>query len=230
MEEWTPPRRPAKLTEERLIQAILNKDFAPGSTLPGERVLAAQLGVTRPTLREALQRLARDGWIEIRQGKATRVNDIWSEGNLNILSAIANHSGDSTGDLVPDLLEVRLALATNYTYSAVNNQAESIATFLKPYPSLPDRAEVFAIADWELHLALIRASGNFIFMLIYNGFHQLYARMAQRYFALPQARSASRAFYRDLLSAVEEADPLKAQAVVNNAMVESRLLWQEVEG
>ena len=230
MTDWTPPPRPSKLTEERLIQAILHKDFAPGSTLPGERDLAVQLRVTRPTLREALQRLARDGWVEIKQGKATRVKDIWWEGNLNILSAISNHGGDSAKDLVPDVLEVRQALAPAYTYAAVSSDAESIAAVLKPYPGLADHAEVFTTADWELHMALIRASGNCVFMLIYNGFRQLYDLAAPRYFTLPQARSASRAFYHDLLIAVEEADPVNAQTVMRDAMVESRELWQEVKG
>jgi GntR family negative regulator for fad regulon and positive regulator of fabA len=229
MEDWTPPQRPADLTEKRLIQAILNGDFAAGSTLPGERDLATRLGVTRPTLREALQRLARDGWIEIRQGKATRVNDFWWEGNLNVLSAIARFGGDASVELVPDLLAVRQALAPAYAFAAVTNGAEKIVAFLTPYSSLPDLAEAFAVADWDLHLALIRASENPIFMLIYNSFQRLYLNMARRYFAQPRARSASRAFYQDLLAAAMEVDPAAAQEVVRSAMEESRRIWLEAE-
>ena len=73
MNNWSAPQRPNAYAEHSLIAAILDGTFPPGSTLPGERMLAVELGVTRPTLREAIQRLARDGWLTVRQGKATVV-------------------------------------------------------------------------------------------------------------------------------------------------------------
>ena len=69
------PVRPNERAEQWLVTAILDGDLPPGSTLPAERTLATQLGVTRPTLREAIQRLARDGWLTIAHGKPTVVND-----------------------------------------------------------------------------------------------------------------------------------------------------------
>ena len=85
---WSAPQRPAAYAEEALVNAILDGTYPAGTTLPGERDLAAQLGVTRPTLREVLGRLERDGWLTVRHGKATRVNDLWREGGLNVLEAI----------------------------------------------------------------------------------------------------------------------------------------------
>src|SRR3972149_913382 len=90
---WDPPLRPAELAETRIIAAILDGQFPINSTLPPERDLSTQLGVTRPTLREALQRLARDGWLEIRHGRPTRVRDYWHEGSLGVLGAIARSPG-----------------------------------------------------------------------------------------------------------------------------------------
>ncbi len=91
MNNWTAPQRPNNYAESSLISAILDGDFPPGSTLPGERTLAVELGVTRPTLREAIQRLTRDGWLTVQHGKATQVNDIWHDGGLNVLSALVNY-------------------------------------------------------------------------------------------------------------------------------------------
>jgi GntR family transcriptional regulator, negative regulator for fad regulon and positive regulator of fabA len=51
-----PPQRPALYAEQALVTDILNGTFPPGSNLPAERELSIQLGVTRPTLREALRR------------------------------------------------------------------------------------------------------------------------------------------------------------------------------
>jgi DNA-binding GntR family transcriptional regulator len=55
---WTTAPKPADLAENRLLDAILDGSFPINSNLPPERDLATQLGVTRPTLREALQRLS----------------------------------------------------------------------------------------------------------------------------------------------------------------------------
>lgn len=41
--------------------------------------------MTRTTLREVLQRLARDGWLTIQHGKPTKVNNFWETSGLNIL-------------------------------------------------------------------------------------------------------------------------------------------------
>src|SRR5512143_3317361 len=102
---WNPIRKPAEIAEWRLLEAILSGRFAVHSSLPGERDLAAQIGVTRPTLREALQRLARDGWLDIQQGKPTRIRDYWQEGNLGVLSILAQMPAQQTPDFVADLLE-----------------------------------------------------------------------------------------------------------------------------
>ena len=66
---------PAGFAEEYIIESIWNNRFPPGTILPAERELSELIGVTRTTLREVLQRLARDGWLTIQHGKPTRVNN-----------------------------------------------------------------------------------------------------------------------------------------------------------
>ena len=53
---------PAGFAEEYIVESIWSGRFAPGTILPAERELSELIGVTRTTLREVLQRLARDGW------------------------------------------------------------------------------------------------------------------------------------------------------------------------
>lgn len=228
MANWSPPQRPAELTEQRLIEAFLNGEFPVGSALPGERTLATQLGVTRPTLREALQRLGRDGWITIQQGKTTKVNDFWWEGNLNVLGAIVRYGNQIPVDFVPNLLDVRLALAPAYAQRSIELAPATVASFLLAYQELTDDPGAFANADWELHCALIRHSKNPIYMLIFNGFSDFYVEMARPYFGRHSARESSRRFYRDLLLAAQDADPKAAFIATQRAMKTSILLWQEV--
>ncbi len=56
-------------TVERLLQAIRLGVAAPGDRLPAERDLAARLGVSRVTLRDALRAIADAGYVESRRGR-----------------------------------------------------------------------------------------------------------------------------------------------------------------
>ena len=62
---WQNPQKPAELTYNRLVQSILDGSLQPNSLLPNERQLAEALGLTRSTLREALQRLSANGLVDI---------------------------------------------------------------------------------------------------------------------------------------------------------------------
>ncbi len=233
--QWTAPQKPAEFAENQLIDAFLKGHFPIGSALPAERELAIQLGVTRPTLRETLQRLARDGWLEIRHGKPTRVRDYWQEGNLGVLGALARHGREVPPDFVPNLLAVRLAIAPAYIRLAVENQPQAAALQLSSHTLLPEparateaaaSASAFATFDWQLHHRFTVLSGNPVFTLILNGFCELYQSMAARYFLSAEARASSRNFYTDLHNAAVRGNAPEAEAIARQVMNDSLRLWQ----
>ncbi len=226
---WASPQKPNELCETRLVQAILEGRFPIDSNLPAERELAASLGVTRPTLRETLQRLARDGWLEIRHGKPTRVRDYWREGSLGVLAALAGNPGSLPGDFVTHVLAVRSLLAPAYTRLAVERAAPAVANLLEPLQALADDPTAFTAADWTLQVELTRLSGNPVFTLIYNGFAGLYRVMGERYFSYPQNRELSRLFYRELLACASVGDGAVAGEVVERTMQASQRLWDQVQ-
>lgn len=222
---WNAPQKPNDYAEQALITAVLDHTFPPGSTLPGERTLAADLGVTRPTLREAIQRLARDGWFTVRQGKATAVNDFWQDGGLNVLNTLVKHSDHLPQNFITHLLELRLHLAPAYTRAAVASAGAQLAGFLADYANLPDTAVAYASYDWRMHRLLTRLSGNPIYTLILNGFAGFYEEIAQLYFAPPPARARSRQYYTDLLTAVAANDADEAERLTRQVMQGSIQLW-----
>jgi GntR family negative regulator for fad regulon and positive regulator of fabA len=227
MKSWDSPLKPTELTESRLVEAILDGTFPSDSNLPPERELAEHLGVTRPTLREALQRLSRDGWIEIHHGKPTRVRDYWHEGNLLILNAIAKHQSTLPADFVPNLLEIRLLLAPAYTRLAMQNALNETIRLLESLQEVPDTAEAYTQADLQMHCRLTVLSGNPVFTLILNGFGDLYASMGYVYFQRQQNRDHSRSFYKKLLSAVLSNDPFMVEEVTRRVMEDSITLWSQ---
>ena len=227
--DWQPLPKPAEIAEGRLLEAILSGHFPVNSSLPGERDLATQLGVTRPTLREALQRLARDGWVEIQQGKPTRVRDYWREGNLGVLSVLAQSSAHQSPDFVPHLLELRVLLAPEYTRQALAAGPDEIARLLEDYAGLEDDPIAFAHADWDLHALLTQRADNPVFRLLLNSFQTLYIMMAEKYFAYAECRQSSRKFYANLLACARRGSECDAESLVRRVMEESLALWQKMQ-
>jgi GntR family negative regulator for fad regulon and positive regulator of fabA len=222
------PVRPAVYVEETLVRRFLNGTYPPGTVLPSERELAAALGVTRPTLREALQRLARDGWITIRHGKQTRVNDFWKRGGLRVLSSIVRYGEKLPPGFVRQLLEVREVMAPAYTRAAVEREPEQVVALLADHQALPDTPEAFASFDWKVQHRLTELSGNPIYSLILNGFEDFYERIARIYFEPEEARRASRAYYVALLEAASNHDGEAAEEVTRKTMRLSVELWEKV--
>jgi GntR family negative regulator for fad regulon and positive regulator of fabA len=225
--QWDQPEKPAELAEQRLITAILDGVFPINSFLPSERELSIQIGVTRPTLREALQRLSRDGWIEIHQGKQTRVRNIWTEGNMNVLSSISKYPEHLSQNFVENLLQIRYLLCPTYSKLAVMNNPEEIILFLNFLPEISNSPEIYSEYDYKLHQKLTQASGNPIFTLILNGFKELFAQKAIIYFQDERARIHSHNFYKDLQKAFVDQKPETVFELSEKVMKVSISFWKD---
>ncbi|MEV0356021.1 GntR family transcriptional regulator [Nocardia sp. NPDC050697] len=93
---------------EQIAADVLSGELPPGSTLPSERQLAEALGVSRPAVREALQRLAGAGLVAVRQGDATTVLDYRHGSGLEILPRLLIREGVLEPAVARSILEVRL--------------------------------------------------------------------------------------------------------------------------
>ncbi|MEO5671308.1 MAG: FadR/GntR family transcriptional regulator, partial [Ramlibacter sp.] len=67
------PQRLYRQIAEQLRSLMGSGEFEPGARLPAERDLAKQLGVSRPSVREALIALEVEGWVEVRTGSGVYV-------------------------------------------------------------------------------------------------------------------------------------------------------------
>jgi DNA-binding FadR family transcriptional regulator len=69
------PRRLYRQIADQLRDLIAKGEFAIGDRLPAERDLSRALGVSRPSVREALIALEVEGWVEVRTGSGVYVLD-----------------------------------------------------------------------------------------------------------------------------------------------------------
>lgn len=222
-----PPVRPAQLVEHKIITGILDGTFAPGKALPSERQLAEAFGVARPPLRETLHRLATEGWLTIAHGKPTMVNDYWEKGGMGLLSTLAKHIDTLPSGFVTHLLEFRSRLMPIIAGLAVDRTPESVLAFLTKAERLDDDVQAFVDFDWRLQVFMASHTGNPIYKLMLNDFAGLFETLATAYFAIPQARTASRKYYRALETAIQDGGR-QVETVVLDAMEESVALWENL--
>jgi GntR family negative regulator for fad regulon and positive regulator of fabA len=220
---------PAGFAEQYIVESIWNGGFPPGSILPAERELSELIGVTRTTLREVLQRLARDGWLTIKHGKPTKVNNFWETSSLNILETLAHLDQEGVPDLVDNLLSARTNISAIYVRGAIKNNPEKTIELLSAYLDIEDNGEAFAEFDYKLNKELVVASGNSIYLLILNGFRGLYSRIGSLYFAHPTGRAISRTYYQKLIDLAKEERFDDAIFAVRKYGVESGKLWGELK-
>mgnify|MGYP001205249287 FL=1 len=221
---------PAGFAEEYIVKSIWNGHFAPGTILPAERELSELIGVTRTTLREVLQRLARDGWLTIQHGKPTRVNNFWETSGLNILETLARLDEDGMPELVDQLLSARTNISAIYIRQALRNAPEKVLELLTEAEQLDDTSEAFTQYDYRLNHELALNSGNPIYVLVLNGFKGLYSRIGNFYFTNPAARARARKFYADLKHMPNASKPEEVVTLIREYGYESGQIWHSMRG
>jgi GntR family negative regulator for fad regulon and positive regulator of fabA len=222
-------KSPAGFAEQYIVESIWNGGFPPGSILPAERELSELIGVTRTTLREVLQRLARDGWLTIKHGKPTKVNNFWETSSLNILETLAQLDQDGIPDLVDNMLSARTNISAIYIRGAIKNNPEKTIEMLQGYLDIEDTGEAFSKFDYQLNKDLVVASGNSIYLLILNGLSGLHSRIGNLYFAHPTGREISRSYYQALIELAQTNEFDGAILAVRKYGIDSGALWSELK-
>ena len=96
---------------DQLLGEVVDGELAAGDSLPSERRLAEVLGVSRPAVREALQRLSQAQLVEVRHGGSTTVRDFKKFGGLDLLPRLLVRDGELDPTVGLSILQARQAIA-----------------------------------------------------------------------------------------------------------------------
>ena len=103
---------------DQLLDFIHHEGFARGDRLPPERELAAQLGVSRATLSQALVALEVQGIIDVRHGDGARITDVPAERHVLDTLRARRHR-------LVEVIEAREALETTLARKAAERRTEA---------------------------------------------------------------------------------------------------------
>jgi len=162
------PRGTRGKLENSLVDAlgrhIVSGEWPPGKLIPPEPQLLADLGISRPTLRESLRVLASKGLIESRQKFGTFVlpMNTWNFLDPDLLSWLG--STRLTSQMVHEIIAFRRliepAVAAMAALGADPDGVRAIAYTLSEMKDKRDDHNAYLLADQAFHQAIFDATGN----------------------------------------------------------------------
>ncbi|SMO91463.1 FadR/GntR family transcriptional regulator [Paracoccus laeviglucosivorans] len=218
------PRRLYRQVADQILELATAQGIGPGARLPSERDLAEQLGVSRPSLREALIALEVEGRVEIRMGSGVYLGarppetraDLDGEGPLEILQArciIESAIAEEAARQSTPLLVTRLDQCLTDLGAAVHDTPLAIRL------------------DGDFHIAVASGTGNAV---LGNLTENIYAQRLSPIFAQfsthfegPRTWRLALAEHGAIRDAIADADPAAAREAMRHHLTESQRRFTE---
>lgn len=222
---WTPLRQGtvSDLIARRILEVIRSEQLRPGDRLPPERELAAMLGTSRPSLREALQAIKARGWVDIRHGSGVFVADPATTRSLREALLAEEVSLRELFDM-REVLELPAA-----AWAAKSGGSAKLAAVQQAYDALmagagsgdgSDSGDGAGEAvDWPrlqeldaaFHLRIVEAAGNRFLARTQGVLQEILATGMDTTLRLPGRLGKSRGEHARILAAVMSGNPAAAR-------------------
>ncbi|MBI5252748.1 MAG: FadR family transcriptional regulator [Desulfomonile tiedjei] len=222
---FTPIRleRISQKVANQLKKAISNGVLRVGERLPSERELAEQMGVSRPSIREAIQQLELQGIVEIVHGGGTIVKNITEQ---EILKPIEMFLGADRLRVL-ELTEIRALLETWAARQAALHRTEEELARMRGYlDEMEDDFEKGRIRyeiDFKFHTEIVAAAHNTIFLHLMSSIYQWvnYSIRIHREQVFVTKDHQQRIFDHHLkvFQAIHDQDPDAAEACMREHLV-----------
>lgn len=220
----TEPKRLYQSVATQILALIRQGEFPPGERLPPERELALKLGVSRPSLREALIALEIGGQVEIRMGSGVYVSAV-SVDDTGTVGAL--------GDSPSELMQARSAIEC---YVVVLAAARMTAAMLDRLRRTVDRMRRLSAAgkspveaDRQFHMLIAEAAGNSVLSRymgeLFDSRHDPIAAAMRGHAETAQTWTEAVQEHEVILRALQAGDPVAAQTAIRAHLMASEERW-----
>jgi GntR family transcriptional regulator, transcriptional repressor for pyruvate dehydrogenase complex len=206
------PRRRATFDAIEAIQDQIRRgNLRPGQCLPSERELSEALGVSRPTVREAVQALAAMKILDVRHGAGTFVASL----NIGEVLTPLRFALELTTPAFDHLFEVRVQLeplaAELAAKRATKEQVKAIQEALNCLNKRGHTTEERVEFDIELHSAIVAASQNELLITLIKSLEVLARRSRQLTILVPGVAARRRKEHDEIVDAIVARKPAAAR-------------------
>ncbi|MDH2391417.1 FCD domain-containing protein [Streptomyces sp. HNM0663] len=198
---------------EKIKEMIVSGALRPGDRLPKESELAADLGLSRNSLREAVRALSLIRILDVRQGDGTYVTSLDPQLLLEALGFVVDFHREDTA---LEFLAVRRILEPAATAMAAHRIGDRELDALEAQLDLLARAaaaDELVAADLEFHRTVVQSSGNGVLCSLLHGLSGPSTR-TRIWRGLLEQHAVDRTLYehRAILTALRDRDAEAAHA------------------
>jgi len=223
-------RRSIKAASEQVaveIQHYIQEEgLGPDDFLGREEDLAAEFGVSRPTLREALRLLASGNLIRATKGPGGGifVARTAEEGMSRSLSDAISMMLETGTVTLDELLDARLLLEVPLAGLAAYQPDEPTVKRLREIVEReaaagPDDTETFATTDMEIHRTLAAAAGNRMIQALTDWIFEVLQPSLVEVLQPAIVQSVILEHHQALLAAVERGDSVRAERIMKDHLL-----------
>jgi GntR family transcriptional repressor for pyruvate dehydrogenase complex len=204
-------RRLYRQIAAQLSALIASGEFTVGQRLPSERELAAQLGVSRPSLREALIALELEGLVEVRVGAGIWVTAASGRGT----QTSAQQEGEGPFELLRARWLIEGEIAAAAAREATATDLAAIRAALNEMERLEKKNQDFSAFDREFHLCIAASTRNGVLQAVVEDLWDrgrgAMWRLMEQHFQTPELQAATVNDHRAILEALAAHDPREAR-------------------
>jgi len=206
---------------DQVLAEVVDGGLEAGETLPSERRLAEVLGVSRPAVREALQRMAQTRLVEVRHGGSTTVRDFRRHAGLDLLPRLLLRGGGLDAAVARSILEARLVVGPGVAALAAERGGPALVAALTAavdaLAGTEDDVErqVHALAYWDV---VVDGADSLTFRLMFNSLRAAYEPALEALAPLMAEEVGQVGAYRVLTAAIGEGDPDTARAAAERVL------------
>jgi GntR family transcriptional repressor for pyruvate dehydrogenase complex len=197
---------------EEIRRMVAGGTLVPGDQLPSVEALARQFGISRASVREALQALAAYGLIEIHHGRGSFVR-----GNGDASEQFRTWIREQRYAL-EELCELRIAVETTAArLAAVKASGEDLHVLQQAIletRSNPGDLDAVVACDTAFHQGITRAARNRLLQQALELTHDLLAEVRYRTLSLPGEVDHALAAHERILNAIQQQHPDAAAAAM----------------
>jgi GntR family transcriptional repressor for pyruvate dehydrogenase complex len=208
---------------DELLDRIIEGEFPPGATVPGEHELSARHEVSRMTVREAMKTLQAQHILSVERGRGTFVNPLNRWTSLEAVLRAASE-GKNEAEASVQLIELRRMLETGACELAAGRIAEADIASLFAYISAMKAAHdindvaAFVEADLAFHDVILHASGNVFVSVLFEPLHRVLEKRRAETSAVPEIQVHAIGHHENIADALQSRDATRAREAMDAHM------------
>ena len=231
---FKPIPRQATLTSHVVTELevfITDRHLQSGDRIPPERELAAQFGVSRTVIREAVSRLVAKGLLEVSAGSGTIVSRPTMESVARSMSLCLG-AEKAVLDYA-QIHEIRRVLEVEIAGFAAERRTtqdlETLRSLLDEAAAAgtQDRAR-YVEADIAFHTALAQATHNSLFSLLLDSLSDIMLDIRERGFDIPDTPARALKHHRAIFEQVERRDVVGTRLAMHADLIEAEKIQSEL--